>query len=108
MSAMGRQQPRRHLCTNILTVKRAVELENEFHWKEIYQQGFLENMGLEVVGNSSAEIAGAMVEINQRLDGLWDGPEYLVRDVLQECSIGWHSQAKLGSKFVELNKELFI
>lgn len=88
-----------------LTIKEMVHLEKQFHWKKLYDPTSFGDMEIEVVANTSEEIAGAMVEINDRLDGCWDGPSYKLRDILEPHNLSYLSAASLGSTFVELNEE---
>ncbi len=89
-----------------LTIREMVELENKFEWKNLYKNGFLEQLGLEVIANTSEEIVGAMIEINDRIDGCWDGLEYPVKDILKPHNMASRSRAYMGSTFIELNDKL--
>ena len=83
-----------------------VELETKFQQKRFYDPSFVEQFGIEFIANSGQEIAGAMIEINDRIDGCWDGLEYPVKDILKPHNMASRSRAYMGSTFIELNDKL--
>ena len=91
----------------LLTIREMVELEKRIDEKEFHRAGFLEQQGLKVVSNSSVEIADAMCEMNQRLDGERCRDNFLVKDFLGSFSIGKESHAMFSTNFVLNNLELF-
>ena len=84
-----------------LTIQEAVSLEKKFHWKALYDKRSMDRLGFDVIPNSSEEIAGAMFEINDRIDGTWQGASFPITELLEKHSMGKHSKAFLGSKFSE-------
>ena len=83
-----------------LNLKRSITIR-------ISKREFVDSLGLEVIGNCEDEIAGAMLEINSRLDGCWDGPDYKVNKILQPHNICYRSGAYLSATFVEHNPGLW-
>ena len=69
------------------------KMEETFKWKYFYNQlSFLE-LGIEVVDNTPDEIMNAFVEINKRLDNLWEGPTIPVSRYLSTNNISCKSDS---------------
>ena len=90
-----------------LTIKEMVNMEARFHWKRLYDNSFFNSLSIVVVENSSEEISGAVTELNDRIDGKWTGPDYLVADFLTKDNIGHRSSAYISAFFVQENKDIF-
>jgi putative glycosyltransferase (TIGR04372 family) len=90
-----------------MKISEMVELEEKFYYKEFYNREFIDNLGIDVVENTSEEMTGAILEINARLDNSWEGPDYPVRKFLKPSNAAFNSEAYMAAKFIELNPELF-
>tara|TARA_B100001123_G_C15318152_1_gene1026943 strand:- start:1633 stop:2850 length:1218 start_codon:yes stop_codon:yes gene_type:complete len=90
-----------------LTIKEMTNMETRFHWKRLYDSSFFKSLSIEVVENTSEEICGAVTELNDRIDGEWNGPDYLVADFLTKDNIGHCSNAYISEFFVRENKDIF-
>ena len=84
-----------------------INMEARFHWKRLYDSSFFKSLSIEVVENTSEEICGAVTELNDRIDGEWNGPDYLVADFLTKDNIGHCSNAYISAFFVRENKDIF-
>jgi len=80
-----------------LTIKEMAEMETRFHWKTFYDPVIYQELSIEVVENTPQEITGAVVEINDRIDGIWDGCSFPVTDFLTKGNLGYNSKAYLSS-----------
>jgi len=90
-----------------LTITEMTEMETRFYWKKFYDHVFYQELSIEVVENTPQEITGAVIEINDRIDGVWAGPSFPVTDFLTKNNLGFSSTAYLSSYFVDENKDLF-
>jgi len=90
-----------------LTMKEMVEMESRFYWKRLYDDLFFQSLAIEVIENSSEEICRAVTELNDRIDGNWTGPNYLIADYLTKENVGYRSKAYISAFFVEENRDIF-
>ena len=90
-----------------LTIKEMVEMETRFYWKRLYENSFFKSLSVEVIENSAEEICRAVTELNDRIDGNWTGPNYLIADYLTKENVGYRSKAYISAFFVEENRDIF-
>ncbi len=89
-----------------MTISEMIAMEKSFYYKKIlYDENFFNSLNIEVVNNSPEELAAAILEINQRIDRVWNGPNYPLSDLLHN-NIGRNSKAVLSTKFIEMNPDI--
>jgi hypothetical protein len=90
-----------------LTITEMAEMESRFHWTKFYDPFIYQELSIEVVENSPQEITGAVIEMNDRIDGVWTGSSFPVADFLTQNNLGHNSKAHISSFFIEENKDIF-
>ena len=90
-----------------LRIDELVALEEKLHWKFFYKESSFTELQIEVINNTSEEILEALLEMNSRLDGTWNGPNWKISRFLSSKNTGFQTEAFLSSYFVENNKEIF-
>ena len=83
------------------------EMETRFYWKKFYDPVIYQELSIEVVEITPQEITGAVIEMNDRIDGIWAGSSFPVTNFLTKDNLGYNSKAYLSSYFVDENKDLF-
>jgi len=90
-----------------LKIEEMVQLETRTSWKEFYRESIFEELSIEVIANTPEEVTSAILEMNDRLDKNWVGPDYTVTQFLTEANVGYKSAALVPSSFVAQNPEIF-
>jgi putative glycosyltransferase (TIGR04372 family) len=90
----------------MMTLQEMIKMESDFDYKKMhYDRDFFKSLKIEVINNDSEEIMQAILEINSRIDGTWNGVDYKLSDILKN-NIGGKSHSVLSTSFADLNKDI--
>ena len=80
----------------------------EIKYKRIdFVSGFAQHeLGFEPVKNSEEEIAKVIMEMNDRIDGVWDTERDVFNKYLTNNNISFSSKAILSTAFMEMNTDI--
>jgi len=90
----------------MMTLQEMIGLEGHYSSKELtYSKEIFDSLSVELISNTEDEIVGAVEEINNRIDGNWNGENYSLSSILSGC-IGESSQSYLSTFFAENNPDI--
>jgi putative glycosyltransferase (TIGR04372 family) len=87
-----------------MKLSEMVGMEEKYSRREFVDT--FDKMGIEPIKNNEEEIAGAIMEMNARLDGTWDKERDIFKKYLTKSNLSFSSKAILSTTFLEMNPDI--
>jgi len=89
-----------------MKLSEMAEIEKKYNWKDFAGGLAHHELGVEPVKNSEEEIAQIVMEMNDRIDGVWDTERDIFKKYLTKNNISFSSKAILSTSFLEANPDI--
>jgi len=92
----------------MMTLVEMINLEKYYSMKDIsFNRKILDSLSIELVSNTEDEILDGVKEINNRIDGDWNGLNYSLSRILRG-QIGEVSKSYLSTSFAQKNPDIMV
>jgi putative glycosyltransferase (TIGR04372 family) len=89
-----------------MKISEIASLESKYKRVIFSTDSFYDETGIETVENNEDEIKNGLIEMNDRLDGVWDTKRDIYKNYLTKDNVSYKSKAILSTSFLELNPNL--